>query len=386
MNMTPQGMMGAPMPQITEDMIEQAKLIADACTWEEISGVLRSDERRNYSTQIETTATAFEDDMEEKRQRTEFMGAMTQWLQVAIPAMQGNPTQAPLFKELTMFFMGSFKVGRSLEETFEDAFDQIKSTPPQPNPEAEKLKGEMAIKQQEAQAGAQAQQADMMFKHQDAQLKIKQAESEFAMKQQDFAAQLEFRRQELDIKMQELELKKAIAAQDAELKQQQASQQAEEKQFQRESAHADREFKGKELALRAYESDHKRHDMDERRQADIQDKTERRELEASFQADKVGKSTSALNEKVINAEASRQGQERDGLRNEVNQVAESITKQQAMIAEALKSLLVKQDETQIKQDETQNALLSVIKILSAPRTIKRDPKTDRAIGVELAAG
>lgn len=396
MNMMPLGAgapggmpMQPPMPMPSPEQLEQAKLIVDACSWEDISGILRSDDRRNYSVDIETDATAFEDEEAEKAQRIELAKAMTEFFAFWGPAIQQNPSIKPLVKELALFTFGAFRAGRALEEAIGDAFDQIEQAPPAPDPEADKLKAEMAMKQQEAQAKAQAQQADMMFKQQDAQLKQKQAESEFAMKQQQLAAELEFKRQELGIKAQELDLKKATAIQDAQIKQQQAQEQAEQqqfdrqaqyedRQFQRESAHAEREFKGKDFALRAYESDHKRQDMDERRAADIQDKTERRELEASFQAEKVGKSTSKLNEKVISAEASRQGQERDGLRSEVHQVAQAITEQQAMITEALKSLFV-------KQDETQSALLSAIKSLAAPRTIKRDPKTGRALGVELAA-
>lgn len=213
MNMMPLGAGGGmpqqpPMP--SPEQIEQAQLIVDACSWEEISSILRSDDRRNYSVDIETDVTAFDDDAEEKQQRTEFMTAMTGWLQQAMPAIQGNPSMAPLFKELTMFFMGGFKVGRSLEETFEDAFDQIKNTPPQPDPEAEKIKGEMAMAKEKHAMEMQKSQADIAGKAQVAQMTAQGKQSDLAVKQQSAQMDMASQQQQMQMEQQKAQLEMQI--------------------------------------------------------------------------------------------------------------------------------------------------------------------------------
>ena len=58
------------MLQISPVEIQELQLIADACSWEEVSGVLRSDDRRNYNINIQADFTAFADENEEKTQRT----------------------------------------------------------------------------------------------------------------------------------------------------------------------------------------------------------------------------------------------------------------------------------------------------------------------------
>lgn len=188
-----------PMAMPTEDQIERAKLVAEACSWEEVSAVLRSDDRRNFTIDVETDATAFEDAEVEKQQRIEYIKAMTEMMQVWIPAIQGNPSLAPFAKELAIFGSGAFKPGRQFEEQLGDAFDQIKNMPPQPNPEAEKLKAEMQMAQQKHQMEMQKGQADLQGKQQVAQLTAQGKQGELAVKQQ--SAQMDMAKQQADMQM-----------------------------------------------------------------------------------------------------------------------------------------------------------------------------------------
>jgi hypothetical protein len=368
----------APAPD--QDKITDLKSLAEACSWEEIEAILRSDQRRSYTVDVETTETAAVDEETDKAQATEFMTAMTAWLQIAIPGVQANPTQAPLFKELTMMYVSKFKPGRALEEAFDDAFDQIKSAPPQPNPEEEKVKAEMALKekdlqmrmaekQADIQANEKKSQQDMAFKTQEHQLKIQGQQADLASKAKD----LEFKERELQMKVEENAFTRQLAAQTAI---QDREGKMEERQFQREDREYDRSFRERELGMKSEDAQFKRYDMEERRKSDIQDKTERRGMEAEFMAGKVGKSTSDLNEKVVSAEAQRQGKERDGLRQEVTSVAEKMLETQAMIAEAVQSL--RRDV-----DQTQEIMLAALKRMGAPRRIVKDPKTGKAVGMEI---
>jgi hypothetical protein len=237
---SPGGMMPPAMAMPTPDQIEEAQAIMEACTWEEISGILRSDERRNYTIDVETDSTAFEDQETEKQQRIEFMVAMTTWLQSAIPATQANPSLAPLMKELTMFSVSAFPIARSLEEAFEDAFDQVQNMPPQPNPEAEKAKAEMEMAQQQFQMDMQLKTVDLKAKQSTAQINAQGKQADIQAKQQsigmdmqakqaDLAAKQQMAQMEMQIKLAELEIKKqelAIKLRTMEVQQQMETQRA----------------------------------------------------------------------------------------------------------------------------------------------------------------
>lgn len=204
MNMMPQPMGMAPMmpPMPTPEQIEEAKLIIDACTWEEISGVLRSDDRRNYTFDVETDATAFEDQEVEKQQRIEFIGAMTTWLPQAIAAVKQDPALAPLMKEMTMFSVGAFPVARSMEEAFEDAFEEAKKAQPQPDPEAEKMKAEMAMEQKRFEMDMQLKQIDLQGKQQTAQINAQTKQADVAAKQQ--STQMDMEAKQLDLQLKQV--------------------------------------------------------------------------------------------------------------------------------------------------------------------------------------
>lgn len=232
----PQAPQPQPQPQMPDqEQIEDLKSIADACSWEEIAEILRSDDRRNFSIDVETTETASVDEETEKAQATEFMAAMTQWLQVAIPAIQTNPTQAPLFKELTMMYVSKFKPGRALEEAFDDAFDQIKNAPPQPNPEAEKLQAEMAMAKEKHAMDMQKGQADIQGKQQVAQLTAQAKQGDLAAKQQ--AAQVDMAKQQADMQMEQqmAQLKMQIEYAKLELEREKMAMEREKMQLQAQS-------------------------------------------------------------------------------------------------------------------------------------------------------
>lgn len=199
-------MMAPPMRMPTEDEIEEAQQIADACTWEEISAVLRSDDRRNYTIDIETTATTFEDDQVEKQARIEYVTAVTDMMEKWVPAIQGNPSLAPFAKELILFGAGAFKIGRTLEETLEDAFDQIRNAPPQPNPEAEKMKMEMQQAQQQHQMDMQAKMADVQAQKQKSALDLQAKQADLGMKQQSAAMDMQSKQQDIGLKQFEAKL------------------------------------------------------------------------------------------------------------------------------------------------------------------------------------
>lgn len=213
MNMMPLGAGGGmpqqpPMP--SPEQIEQAQLIVDACSWEEISSILRSDDRRNYTVSVQTDATAFEDEETEKTQRIELAKAMTEFFAFWGPAIQQNPSIKPLVKELALFTFAAFKAGRELEESIGDAFDQIENTPPPPNPEAEKIKGEMAMAKEKHAMEMQKGQADLAGKAQVAQMTAQGKQSDLAVKQQSAQMDMASQQQQMQMEQQKAQLEMQI--------------------------------------------------------------------------------------------------------------------------------------------------------------------------------
>lgn len=253
-----------PPPPIDPEQAKELELIADACTWEEISGVLRSDDRRNYSITVETDVTAFEDEEAEKQQATEFMGAMTAWLERAIPGIRSDPSLAPLFKELTMMYVSKFKPGRTLEEAFEDSFEQVKNTPPQPDPEAEKLKAEMAMEKQRFEMDMQLKQVDLQGKQQTAQVNAQTKQADVAAKQQSTEMDMQAKQLDLQMKQVSAQLDMMLKRMEMALKQEELGLKREEmaldSQATREKAEIDRDSM-------VFNADMKRQEAFDRREA-----------------------------------------------------------------------------------------------------------------------
>jgi hypothetical protein len=117
---------------------------------------------------------------------------MTSMLETMFPAIQANPSIAPFGKELVLFAARSFKVGRVLEESLEDAFDQIQKQPQQPAPDPAVIKAQAEIKALEAKVQIEMQKAQG-----DMQMKQQEQQGELQMRQQEHAMDMEGKRLEL---------------------------------------------------------------------------------------------------------------------------------------------------------------------------------------------
>lgn len=130
---------GMPAPQFDPARVADLKQIVKQPTWEDVSAILRSDQRRGYKVDIETDALTATDEQEEKQARIEFLTAMQGFMERVVPGVQTIPQSASLAKELAAFGVRAFKVGRQLEEAFDDFFEKLEkqaeqamNSPPQP--------------------------------------------------------------------------------------------------------------------------------------------------------------------------------------------------------------------------------------------------------------
>lgn len=191
--------------------------------------LLRQDTLRSFRIDIETDSTIKIDEKEDKESRIEFLSAAAQYLNQAATTLQIMPAAGPLLGEMLLFGIRGFKAGRQLEETFEEAIEDLSAQPAQ------------------APGQGDAQQADAMkAKIEEGRLQIEQAkmqaegersQAEHGLKQQDMATKADLERQKLAV-TQAIEQAKLQATREIE---------AAKLSMERAKVGVDMEFRGKEM-------------------------------------------------------------------------------------------------------------------------------------------
>ncbi len=138
-------------------------------TIEEVVQLLRDDNMRGFRIDIETDSTIEPDEDAEKSSRMEFAQVIGGFIQQAGPVLAQMPTLIPVFGETLLFVSRAFRTGRQLENSLEQAINQVTQQamapkpPPQPSPDEQ-------IKLQTTQVKAQAEQEKARMGVQTAQL------------------------------------------------------------------------------------------------------------------------------------------------------------------------------------------------------------------------
>lgn len=238
-----------PLAGMAPEDAAEVREIADSCSWEEISGILRSDDRRNYKIEVETDSINYQETEEEKKQRLEFVNIMVGLIAQVGTAAQGNPALWTLAKEFVMFAASGFKVGRTLEETIDDSFTQMMNAPPQPNPEAEKLQADMAMAKEKHAMEMEKGKADVRGKQQVAELTAQAKQGDIAAKQQ--AAQADMAKQQADMQMarQMAHLELQIKHAELELEREKMALERERMQIERQTAAMDASVHARKTSL-----------------------------------------------------------------------------------------------------------------------------------------
>jgi len=257
-----------PSEQQRGAMEAQKKEIEDVLngpTWPQVMEILRSDERRGYAIDIETDSTILVDEAADKEARNEFGGVMNQLFTLVPTVMQQFPQALPLVKETSMFIVRGYHAGRVLEETIEDAFDElIEATsggqPEQPDPEAEKLQAEAARAEAEMELKREEMQLRATEMTEKLSLERERAESERDLKQTDMTFQHGMAERNFKLKMAETV---ATIKKDRDTGQIDAILKAADIKTTQEKVKADVATKAADIALKAEES---RQRADERAQ------------------------------------------------------------------------------------------------------------------------
>lgn len=119
--------------------------------------LLREEKLRGFRVDIETDTTIAEDVQQDKQSTTEFITAVSTYIEQGMQAAAQNPDIIPVLTKMLLFAVRRFRVGRDLEATFEEfsekAMKQAKMAAQNPRPPDPEI-----IK---AQAAAQAAQAEV---------------------------------------------------------------------------------------------------------------------------------------------------------------------------------------------------------------------------------
>lgn len=153
--------------------------------------MLKNESMRNFNIDIETDTLVQIDQQTEKSNRVEFLTSVSSFLEKVLPVGQQHPELVPLLGEMLLFGIRGFKIGRTIEGSFEQFVAQATQNekakvaqppqPPPPNPEMIR-----------AQTEAQNSQAKLQADQQTAQGKMQMEQAKLQTEQQLEAQKLQF--------------------------------------------------------------------------------------------------------------------------------------------------------------------------------------------------
>jgi len=159
--------------------------------------ILKNEPLRSFRIEISTDSMINIDEMQEKQNRVEFLGAVSSYLEKAVQASQAAPQITPLLLDLLKFGVVGFKVGKSVEGQIDATAEKLKAeleAPKEPQPDPEQIKSQ-ALQQTEMmkqQAEMQRHQMEMQMQAQQNQMQL-QHEQELALFQSKIDAESEQR-------------------------------------------------------------------------------------------------------------------------------------------------------------------------------------------------
>jgi hypothetical protein len=153
--------------------------------------MLKNESMRNFNIDIETDTLVQIDQQTEKQNRIEFLTSVSGFLEKVLPMGQQAPELVPLMGEMLLFGIRGFKIGRTIEGSFEQYLSQVAQNekakaaqPPQPPPPTPEL-----IR---AQAESQNAQAKIQLEQQTTQAKLQLEQAKLQTEQQLEAQKLQF--------------------------------------------------------------------------------------------------------------------------------------------------------------------------------------------------
>ena len=166
--------------------------------------LLRDEAAKNFRIEVTSDSMIYQDEQQEKADRTAFLAAVGQFIAMALPTAQAAPELAPMLMEMLKFGVTSFKAGKQLEgiidQTADDMRKQYEATkgqPKPPTPEVQKAQMDNQSKMQQIQMQAQVEQAKLQ-----GQMQLEKAKQEYQAQENQLKFQLEEQRNQMDREME----------------------------------------------------------------------------------------------------------------------------------------------------------------------------------------
>jgi hypothetical protein len=180
--------------------------------------LLKDEPAKNFRIEVTTDSMIYQDEQQEKQDRVEFLTAVSQFMQTALPVAQGVPELTPLLMEMLKFGVTAFKAGKGLEGLIDETADQFraqaeaaKGQPKPPTPEQMKQQGEMQKLQMQSELKQQEMQSQMQLEQQKMQMQVEmeRAKQEYQSQETQLRMQLEEQRnaQEREMEMRIAQMK-----------------------------------------------------------------------------------------------------------------------------------------------------------------------------------
>jgi hypothetical protein len=166
--------------------------------------LLRNEASKNFRIEVTSDSMIYQDEQQEKSDRIAFLGAVGQFMQMALPAAQASPELTPMLCEMLKFGVTAFKAGKQLEGIIDETADKLreaqKQSEGQPKPppvEIQKVQMQQQGDQQKMQAQMQLEQAKMQM-----QMQLEKAKQEYQAQENQLKFQLEEQRNQMDREME----------------------------------------------------------------------------------------------------------------------------------------------------------------------------------------
>jgi hypothetical protein len=166
--------------------------------------LLKDEPAKNFRIEVTSDSMIYQDEQQEKQDRIEFLTALSQFMNQALPVATQAPELTPLLMEMLKFGVTAFKAGKGMEGLIDETADQFRnkakameSQPKPPSPEMQKIQAQTQAKMQEMQMSVQLEQQKMA-----AQIEFEKAKQEYQAQENQLKFQLEEQRNAQDREME----------------------------------------------------------------------------------------------------------------------------------------------------------------------------------------
>jgi hypothetical protein len=165
--------------------------------------LLKNEPAKNFRIEVTSDSMIYQDEEQEKQDRVQFLTAVSQFMQTALPVANTAPELTPLLMEMLKFGVTAFKAGKGMEGLIDETADKFRQQakaqegqPKPPTPEQQKMQMQMQIEQAKMQAEQQKMQMQAQIEQTkiSGQMELEKAKQEYQAQENQLKFQLEDQR------------------------------------------------------------------------------------------------------------------------------------------------------------------------------------------------